>query len=67
MFHQNAKGYTKGDRLVMTEGARPPVELANRFEVYRPARLALAVGDRVRITASARPRTASIDSATGRF
>jgi conjugative relaxase-like TrwC/TraI family protein len=56
MFHKNAKGYTKGARLVMTEGARPPVELANRFEVFRPARLALAVGDRVRITASGKTK-----------
>jgi conjugative relaxase-like TrwC/TraI family protein len=56
MFHQNAKGYTKGTRLVLTEGMRPPVELANRFEVYRPVRLAIAVGDRVRITASGKTR-----------
>jgi conjugative relaxase-like TrwC/TraI family protein len=56
MFHQNAKGYTKGTRLVMSEGVWPPIELANRFEVYRPARLALAVGDRVRITASGKTK-----------
>ena len=35
----------------MGEGVKPPTELAKRFEVYRPTEFALAVGDRVRITA----------------
>ena len=59
-FHQNAPGYTKGSRLVVGDGVKPPVELAKRFEAYRPVQLALAVGDRIRVTAAARPRTASI-------
>lgn len=50
-FHQNAKGYTKGSRLIVGEEAEPPTELAKRFEVYRPAPLALAAGDRIRVTA----------------
>jgi AAA domain/TrwC relaxase len=50
-FHQNAKGHEKGSRLVVGDGVTVPVELANRFEVYRPAQLALAAGDRVRVTA----------------
>ena len=33
------------------DGVLPPTALAKRFELYRPAQLALAVGDRVRITA----------------
>jgi conjugative relaxase-like TrwC/TraI family protein len=49
-FHQNAPGYPKGSRLVVTEGMTTPVELANRFEVYHPVQLALAGGDRIRIT-----------------
>jgi conjugative relaxase-like TrwC/TraI family protein len=55
-FHQNAKGYTKGSRLVMNDGEKPPTELANRFEVYRPVEFALAVGDRVRITAGGKTK-----------
>jgi conjugative relaxase-like TrwC/TraI family protein len=55
-FHQNAKGYQKGSRLVVGEGAEPPTHLAQRFEVYRPAQLVLAVGDRVRITAGGKTR-----------
>jgi len=55
-FHQNAKGYTKGSRLVLAEDTAPPVELRDRFEVYRPAQLALAVGDRVRMTASGKSK-----------
>ncbi len=55
-FHQNAKGYKKGSRLVLGEGAELPTQLAQRFEVYRPAQLALAVGDRVRITAGGKTK-----------
>jgi conjugative relaxase-like TrwC/TraI family protein len=55
-FHQNAKGYAKGARLIVGEGAEPPTALANRFEVYRPVQLALGVGDRVRITAGGKTR-----------
>jgi conjugative relaxase-like TrwC/TraI family protein len=55
-FHQNAPGYTKGSRLILGEGVTPPTELANRFEAYRPTQLALAVGDRVRITAGGKTK-----------
>jgi conjugative relaxase-like TrwC/TraI family protein len=63
-FHQNAKGFRRGEKLEVTgrsvEG--PAVKLANgketvlpvkdaeRFQVYRPNNLSLAVGDSVRIT-----------------
>ncbi len=50
-FHQNAPGYKKGSRLIVGEGGKPPTQLAKRFEAYRPTRIALAVGDRVRVTA----------------
>ena len=55
-FQQNAKGHVKGSRLIVGEGAKPPVELAERFEVYRPVQLALAPGDRVRITAGGKTK-----------
>ena len=55
-FHQNAPRFTKGDRLVVADGARIPTELAKRFEVYRPTQLALAVGDAVRVTAGGKTR-----------
>ena len=55
-FHQNAKGFKKGARLLVREGIPPPTELANRFEVYRPALLTIAVGDRIRITAGAKTK-----------
>ncbi len=50
-FQQNAKGYTKGDRILVTTETTPPVDQVARFEVYRPKLLGLAVGDRVRLTA----------------
>ena len=31
-FQQNAPGHTKGSRLIVRDGGRPPTELANRFE-----------------------------------
>ena len=55
-FHQNAPGYKKGSRLIVTEAVKPPTELANRFEAYRPMQLALSVGDRVRITAGGKTK-----------
>jgi conjugative relaxase-like TrwC/TraI family protein len=55
-FQQNAKGFKKGSRLIVGEGADVPTALAERFEVYRPMQLALAVGDRVRITAGGQTR-----------
>ena len=55
-FHQNAKGYTKGSRLIVGDGVVPPTDLAERFEVYRPAQLALAAGDRVRVTAGGKTK-----------
>ncbi|HLN26700.1 MAG TPA: MobF family relaxase [Gemmataceae bacterium] len=51
-FSQNVPGHKKGSRLVLTEGDKLPLEYADRFEVYRPAQLSLAVGDRIRVTAN---------------
>lgn len=55
-FHQNAPGFTKGDRLVIGVGVKPPTALADRFEVYHPIKLELAVGDRIRVTAGGKTR-----------
>jgi hypothetical protein len=51
-FHQNAPGHKRGSRLVVGEHTHVPVKFADRFEVYRPAQLTLAVGDRLRVTAN---------------
>lgn len=55
-FQQNAKGHVKGSRLIVGEGVKPPVELAERFEVYKPVQLALAAGDRVRVKAGGKTK-----------
>jgi ATP-dependent exoDNAse (exonuclease V) alpha subunit len=55
-FHQNAPGFTKGSRLIVGVGDKLPTELAKRFEVYRSAPLALAVGDAVRVTAGGKTK-----------
>ncbi|NDF13350.1 MAG: hypothetical protein EB060_11120 [Proteobacteria bacterium] len=55
-FQQNAPGFTKGSRVLVGEGAKLPTDKADRFEVYRPKPLALATGDRVRITAGGKTK-----------
>ena len=50
-FHQNAKGFKNGQRLVV--GDRPlPLGEAARFQAYRPNAIRLAAGDRLRVTAN---------------
>jgi conjugative relaxase-like TrwC/TraI family protein len=49
VFHQNAKGFGKGDRVVA--GDRPiPLEQAERFTAFKPAVLPLSCGDVIRVT-----------------
>lgn len=48
-FHQNAKGYMKGQRAAV-DGRALPLDQADRFSVYDTRRLELAAGDVVRIT-----------------
>ncbi len=49
IFHQNAKGHRKGDRITVGHG-RAPVDQAARYSVYRQRRIDLSPGDRIRIT-----------------
>ena len=55
-FHQNAKGFKKGARLVMGEETKPPVTVADLYDVYRPLPLAVGVGDLVRLTAGGKTK-----------
>ncbi len=55
-FQQNAPGYKKGSRLLVSDSVKPPVELANRFAVYRPVQLDVGEGDRIRITAGGKTK-----------
>jgi hypothetical protein len=49
VFHQNAKGYKKGQRLLV--GVDPvPIDQAKRFQVFRSTTLPVATGERLRIT-----------------
>src|SRR5208337_2092639 len=47
VFHQNAKGFRKGDRFTVTDPASVPVELANRFGLFRSEKISLSVGDKI--------------------
>lgn len=49
VFHQNARGHVKGDRVVAGQGALP-IQEASRFQVFRPDAITLAAGDVVRVT-----------------
>jgi conjugative relaxase-like TrwC/TraI family protein len=66
-FHQNAPGYTKGSRLIVSEEVKPPIALAKRFEDYRPVPLALAVGDCVRVTAGGKTKDGKHRLSNGTF
>jgi conjugative relaxase-like TrwC/TraI family protein len=55
-FHKNGPGFQKGSRLIVGENDTLPTNLADRFEAYRPMQLALAVGDRVRVTAGGKTK-----------
>ncbi len=64
-WHQNAPGHVKGTRQVLAAGDALPLRYADRFELYRPFQLRLAVGDRVRITAGGTTRDGKHGLATG--
>jgi conjugative relaxase-like TrwC/TraI family protein len=49
VFHQNAKGIRKGERIVVGEDALP-LDVANRYTVFRPDVLSISSGDVLRIT-----------------
>ncbi len=49
VFHQNAKGFTRGQRVVVGNDPLPLSEAA-RFTVYHPSILPVAPGDLIRIT-----------------
>ena len=53
-FHQNAKGFLRGDRLTVGELRPLPLDLAAQFEVFRPKASRFAPGDLVRITHNSR-------------
>src|SRR5579883_2862910 len=50
VFHQNAPGYGNGARVLVAEEQKLPLQFAERFEVYRPVKLGVAVHDRLRVT-----------------
>ena len=53
VFHQNAKGFTKGAYVVVGDEP-PPVDQAERFQVFRPDELDVAIGDVLRVTQNGR-------------
>jgi conjugative relaxase-like TrwC/TraI family protein len=55
-YQQNAPGVRKGTRVTVTAGSTPPAGNTARYEVYRPADLLVAVGDRVRVTAGGKTK-----------
>ena len=64
-FHQNIPGCKNGSRLVVEAGSTLPLAYADRFEVYRPGQLALAAGDRLRITTNGRTKDGKHKLANG--
>ncbi len=54
VFHQNAKGFKKGDRLTVADPATVPLGEAAKFAVYRTETIDLAKGDLIRFTGNVR-------------
>lgn len=52
VFHQNAKGFTKGQKVAVgsVDASSLPLDQAERFQVFRTGSLALSPGDLIRIT-----------------
>lgn len=50
VFHNNAKGFKKGNRFTVKDGAAIPTDQSDRFEVFHPEKIGFSVGDRVRVT-----------------
>jgi hypothetical protein len=49
-FHQNTKGFQRGQRITVADAKQLPLTQAARFQVFHSATLRLSKGDRVRIT-----------------
>ena len=49
-FHQNARGFKKGQRITVNDPANVPLSEAAKFSVFRPEAIALAKGDVLRFT-----------------
>lgn len=49
-FEQNAKGFLRGDRLVVDGKSKAPTSEAKRFQVYRAKEVGFSAGDVIRIT-----------------
>lgn len=49
-FHQNAKGFCRGERVTVNSPTAAPLDQAERFQVFRSKSLSLAAGEVIRIT-----------------
>lgn len=49
VFHQNAKGFRKGQRVVVSSDPLP-LDQADKFQLFRPGSLPVAPGEKLRIT-----------------
>lgn len=50
VFHQNARGYKKGESVEVEPGGTLPLDQAGRFQLFHPGTLNIAAGDVLRVT-----------------
>jgi conjugative relaxase-like TrwC/TraI family protein len=56
-FQEHAKGgFVKGQRLIVTDPAKVPVQHAGKFSLYRPEAIRLAAGDKLRFTGTVKTK-----------
>lgn len=53
-FHKAAPGHRAGDRVIVEPDHEIPTSHAERFQVYHPSAIPVAVGDKLRVTANGR-------------
>jgi len=57
LFHQNAKGFRKGDSVVAGK-ATLPLKYSDRFTAFRPGMLSISSGDLLRVTHNGKTKDA---------
>ncbi len=62
IFHQNAKGFARAQRVIVKDSQPLPLDQASRFQLFHGRTIDLAKGDVDRITQNGKPPMKNIAS-----